>query len=100
MRPYFAPGALADITDIWEYTFERWDLTQAERYVSILTAACEDLALELKHGRSIVGLAQGYLAYLIESHVIVYRLIRNDSTYSIEVVRFLHGRRDFANMRL
>ena len=39
-----SPAARADLTEIWDYTANRWGVEQAERYVRDLTAACQGLA--------------------------------------------------------
>ncbi len=38
------PLAEADLEAIWAYTYERWSLDQAERYIGELSAAFERLA--------------------------------------------------------
>lgn len=46
------PLAQTDLEEIWTYTYERWSLGQAERYVGELVAAFEALARGDKLGGS------------------------------------------------
>lgn len=39
-----SPLALADISDIWDYSYSNWGADQADTYVLAIHAACEELA--------------------------------------------------------
>lgn len=39
-----SPLALADISDIWDYSYSNWGADQADTYVLAIHAACEALA--------------------------------------------------------
>ncbi|AOI68737.1 type II toxin-antitoxin system RelE/ParE family toxin [Burkholderia ubonensis] len=83
------PLAEADLEDIWTYTFERWSLEQAERYVGELAVAFEQLARRERVGRPSRA-REGYLRYLVGSHVVFYR----ETTETLDVIRVLHQRMD------
>ena len=91
----FSPLALADLSDIWDYSFSNWGADQADAYVLAVHAACEALAQTLAKGRLVGQSAEhiraGYRKHLIGSHVIFFRCLTGDK---VEVVRILNQRMD------
>ena len=89
------PLALADFSDIWDYSYTNWGADQADGYVLAIHAACEELAKTLAKGRpggqSAEHIRMGYRKYLIGSHVIFFRCQPFDR---VEVVRILNQRMD------
>jgi toxin ParE1/3/4 len=83
-----APKARQDFIDILRYTGETWGAPQLLIYRDKIDAALQALSqnLQLGHGRT--DLPSTHLAYLVGSHVIVYRV----GTDGIGVVRILHQR--------
>ena len=51
-RVAFSPAAQADLEQIWDYTCDRWDADQAERYIRALQRAVERVADNPSIGRS------------------------------------------------
>lgn len=86
-----SPLARADLDEIWNYTENRWNVIQAERYVRQLVSAMEAIAEDPAIGRACDEVRAGYFRYKVGSHIVFYRL----RTTGIEVVRILHERRDF-----
>ena len=90
-----SPLALADLSDIWDYTYINWEADQADAYVLAIHAACEALAQTLAKGRTAGQSAEhvraGYRKQLIASHVIFFRLQPRDT---VAVVRILNQRMD------
>lgn len=86
-----SPAARADLTEIWDYTANRWGVDQAERYVRDLTAACQGLADKRLTGRAIDDIRAGYSKLSVGSHFLFYR--RTDAGL-IDIVRVLHQRMD------
>ncbi|MBU9518003.1 type II toxin-antitoxin system RelE/ParE family toxin [Burkholderia multivorans] len=83
------PLAEADLEAIWAYTYERWSLDQAERYIGELSTAFERLARWESVGwPSRAG--GNYSRYLVGSHVVFYR----ETTETLDVIRVLHQRMD------
>ena len=50
-----SPLALADLSDIWDYSYSNWGANQADTYVLAIHAACEELAQTLATGPLLVG---------------------------------------------
>ena len=91
MRPYrLSPAAQRDLSEIWDFTEERWDRAQAERYVADLRAAIERIANDRARGRPCDEVREGYRRYGIGSHLIFY--IETDEI--IDVIRIPHQRMD------
>ena len=85
----FTPAAEADLDRIWEYSFDRWGLDQAERYLKEIRDTCRALAADQKRGR-VADVRPGYLKYPSGAHVIYFR----DHGDRLEIVRILHGKQD------
>jgi toxin ParE1/3/4 len=92
-----SPLALADLSDIWDYTYNNWGANQADEYVLAIHAGCEALAQTLASGRPVGQSAEhirtGYRKHLIGSHVIFFRCQTADR---VDVVRILNQRIDVA----
>ena len=90
-----SPLALADLSDIWDYSYGNWGADQADTYVLAIHAACEALAKTLAKGclggQSAEHIRAGYRKYLIGSHVIFFKYQTRET---VEVVRILNQRMD------
>jgi toxin ParE1/3/4 len=85
------PLARDDLGGIWDYTAERWDADQADRYIRRLVEAFENLAAGTARGRSAETVRPGYFRLTVATHIVFYRL---GDGGRIEVVRILHERMD------
>jgi toxin ParE1/3/4 len=90
-RLRFTPAAMADLDTIWDYTANRWDEAQAERYLGAIRDACEALAAGRRAPRSAEAIRPGYGRLPVGSHIIY---CRSADPGMIEVVRVLHERMD------
>lgn len=91
MRRYWlTPAAVRELSYIWAYAEERWDVRQAETYVSEIRAAIERIAESPDRGRACDDIRQGYRRYAIGSHLIFYVV----QPHSVDVARILHQRMD------
>ncbi|GAB3699046.1 type II toxin-antitoxin system RelE/ParE family toxin [Mariniluteicoccus flavus] len=88
---WLTPAARRDLSSIWDFTEERWGISQAEKYIREIQAAVERVADDPDRGRFREDVREGYRSYAIGSHVVFY-LWRASH---IEVVRILHQRMDF-----
>ena len=90
-RYVLSPRAQADIEDIWDYTSDRWNDEQAERYIEELRQAIETIARDPRRGRPCDQIRRGYRKFSVGAHVLFFRVIAD----RIEVIRVLHQRMDF-----
>ena len=85
------PAAQQDLSSTWDFTEERWSLSQAETYIRELQAAIERIAEDPHRGRARDDVREGHCNYAIGSHAIFYRP-RADG---VDVIRILHLRMDY-----
>lgn len=83
--------ALADLSQIWDYSFDIWSERQADRYYYMLLEICQDLADEVLHGKLYREIRDDIYGFRAGQHVIFYT---KKKKYNIEVARILHGRMD------
>lgn len=83
--------AVEDLSAIWDYTFEVWSETQADKYYFIILDTCKQLADEIITGRNYREVAEDILGYKVGRHIIFYRKTLPDD---IEIVRILHSKMD------
>ena len=89
-RYRLTPAARRDLSSIWDFTQERWDAGQAEKYVTEIRAAIERVAEDPCRGRDCGEIRPGYRRYRIGSHVVYYL----ESADGVDVIRVLHQRMD------
>lgn len=85
------PAAQRDLSSIWDYTAERWDIQQAETYLGEIRAAIERIADDPRRGRVRDEIRAGYSSYSVVSHVLFYR---DAPDGGVDVIRILHRRMD------
>lgn len=85
-RYRLTPAAQRDLSSIWDFTQERWDLSQAETYVTEIRAAIERVADGPGRGRPCDEIREGYRRYSIGSHSLFYV----ESAEGVDVIRILH----------
>jgi len=78
--------AEADLLDIWLYTADEWNLTQADNYLTQLGRAIENLVEHPEMGKDRSELRAGYRSLRVNHHIIFYRLNASE----VEVIRVLH----------
>jgi toxin ParE1/3/4 len=84
--------ASKDIEDIWLYTFEKWSVEQANRYYNLILDEIEFIAEHPYSGRNYNEVRKGYFRSIIKSHLIFYRINKNND--EVEIIRVLHQRMD------
>lgn len=90
MRQYrLSPLAIADLENIWLYTFRQWSPEQADQYHADLIATIEALAKGIKVGRP-TDIREGYFKCASGRHFVFYR----QSKTTLDVIRILHQRMD------
>lgn len=83
-------AAQGDLSSIWDYTEQRWDIRQAETYIGEIRAAIERVAVDPRRGRDRGEVRDGYRSYAIVSHVLFYV----ETPLGVDVIRVLHQRMD------
>ena len=86
--------AIDDLSDIWDYTFEKWSENQADKYYARLKFACKEIGENPELGKEYTGISRNLLGLKSGKHIIFYHLISEDE---IEVIRILHERMDLKN---
>ncbi len=89
-RYRLTPAARRDLSSIWDFTQERWDVRQAESYVTEIREAIERVAEDPGRGRPCDEIREGYRRYSIGSHSLFYV----ESAGGVDVIRILHQRMD------
>jgi len=83
--------AVEDLSEIWEYTFQNWSESQADKYYFMLLGICQDLANGKVPARQYPEIHTEILGTRAEQHIIFFRHVGKNA---IEVVRILHSRMD------
>ena len=82
--------ARQDLEEIWDYTFERWGVEQAERYFAGLFACFDDLAANPGMGRPRDELLTGVRSFPQGRHVVFYEI----GPGSIDIIAIVHQSAD------
>jgi len=83
--------AVADLSKIWEYTFEVWSEKQADKYYDELISNCGEIAKNPDLGKNYEGISKQLLGIQANRHIIFYRTLSKDY---VEITRILHERMD------
>lgn len=86
--------AIKDLEEIYNYTFDTWSETQADKYYKLLMASCQDLANNPKFGKNYEIGINGVFGFKSGEHIIFFIELNRDE---IEIVRVLHGMMDLKN---
>ncbi len=86
--------AQKDLINIWEYTFQKWSVEQADRYFNILVHGMNEICKNPDLGKSYEYIRKDYFGYNQKSHIIFYRIINNET---IEIIRILNQKMDLHN---
>jgi toxin ParE1/3/4 len=87
----FTNSAVADLTDIWDYTIENWSEKQADKYYKLIIDRCSEIAKNPKKGKEYNDVYPDLKGQRILKHIIFYRV---EDNHSIEITRILHERMD------
>lgn len=86
--------AIDDLNNIWDYTFETWSETQADKYYATIKMVCNGISENPNVGKEYDGINKNLLGLKSGKHIIFYQVISDDR---IEVIRILHERMDLKN---
>ncbi|MBW6536965.1 MAG: type II toxin-antitoxin system RelE/ParE family toxin [Mariniphaga sp.] len=91
---YFTNKAVNDLTQIWNYTFEKWSEKQADKYYNELLKACKRISENSDLGKKYFKVIPGLQGLLVNRHIIFFRRIDSDL---VEITRILHEKMDLRN---
>ena len=90
----FTNDAVRDLTNIWNYTLEKWSERQADKYFNVLIAACEELAHNPNSGKEYTKIYPELKGRKTWKHIIFYRQL---DEHTVEITRILHEKMDLKN---
>ena len=95
MAKYFLTNkAIEDLSAIWEYTYEVWSESQADKYYLLLTGSFREIVQNPGRGRNYDEIGESILGLRVGKHVVFYRIVKPSD---IEILRILHQRMDLKN---
>jgi toxin ParE1/3/4 len=83
-----------DLNEIWEYTYFKWSLKQADKYYNLLVDTFEKIAKDPTYGKSYEGVEAKLRGFKTGRHIIFYESIDKET---IEISRILHESMDIKN---
>ena len=86
--------AVDDLTQIWNYTFDEWSESQADKYYHMILDNCEEIANCPNSGKNYSDVIENLLGFKAGRHIIFYRRIEDNE---IKIVRILHEQMDLKN---
>ncbi|MGV8091063.1 MAG: type II toxin-antitoxin system RelE/ParE family toxin [Mangrovibacterium sp.] len=86
--------AVDDLTQIWNYTMDKWSERQADKYYYLLIESIKEITDAPDLGKNYSEVTENLLGYRAGRHIIFYRKIGKDE---IEITRILHEQMDLKN---
>jgi toxin ParE1/3/4 len=86
--------AVKDLSDIWNYTFDTWSESQADKYYKLILNACAAIAKKPQQGKVYEEISPDLKGKKVTKHILFYRIMEDNS---IEITRILHERMDLKN---
>jgi toxin ParE1/3/4 len=86
--------AVDDLTEIWNYTFDKWSEKQADIYYHLLLENCNEVATNPELGKNYTQVSENLFGFKAGRHIIFYRRIDEGT---IEITRILHEQMDLKN---
>ena len=86
--------AVDDLTDIWNYTYEKRSEKQADLYYRMLLESFQQIADHPEIGRNYSEIRNDLYGLKTMRHIIFYRKLNDNS---IEITRILHEQMDLKN---
>ncbi len=90
----FTVKAVYDLTQIWNYTLNKWSEEQADRYYYMLIENCKEVANNPYLGKNYSEVVDNLLGFKAGRHIIFYRKVNDDE---VEIIRILHEQMDLRN---
>jgi len=83
--------AVDDLTQIWNYTYNKWSEKQADNYYYMLLDNFNEIAGSPDLGKNYSVVTESLLGFKAGRHLIFYRKIADRE---IEIIRILHEQMD------
>ena len=83
--------AVEDLSKIWEYTYEVWSESQADKYYELLISSFQEIVQNPELGKNYAEIDSTILGLRVGKHIVFYRLVK---AINIEILRILHQRMD------
>ena len=87
-------SAVKDLSDVWNYTYNTWSESQADKYYKLILNACSAIAKKPEQGKVYEEVYPDLKGQKTSMHIIVHRIMDDKS---IEVTRILHERMELKN---
>ena len=95
MAKYFlTKKAVEDLSTIWEYTYEVWSESQADKYYELVTNSFQEIVQNPELGRNYEEIDNTILGLRVGKHIVFHR---TGQSKDIEILRILHQRMDLKN---
>lgn len=92
MARYFLTNkAVEDLSEIWDYTYEVWSESQADKYYELLIDSFAEISKNSGIGKNYDEIDRTILGLQVGKHIVFYRLAKSTE---IEILRILHQRMD------
>lgn len=88
---YLTNKAVDDLATIWDYTYDEWSESQADKYYLLLLNSCQEIAENPSLGKKYDNVTEKLLGFKSNQHIIFYQIISNKE---VEIIRILHVRVD------
>ena len=91
---FLTKKAVADLSEIWNYTFDKWSEKQADLYYQMLLDNFRAIVNNPSMGKSYEGIFREICGYKAGRHIIFYRRLNANE---VEITRILHEQMDIKN---
>jgi len=89
--------AVEDLSDIWNYTYDKWSECQADFYYQMLIENCREISDKPDTGKNYEGIINLLFGLRAGRHIIFYRKLNQNE---VEITRILHQKMDLKNRLL
>ena len=86
--------AIDDLNNIWDYTYEKWSESQADKYYEMLKLSFLEIGKNPELGKAYDEISENLKALHSGRHIIFYHLT---DQHEIEIIRILHDSMDLKN---
>ena len=90
----FSNKAIEDLSDIWNYTYNKWSENQADKYYYLILESCEKISKNPKIGKKYETILHSLFGIKVVRHIIFYQILNENS---ILILRILHEQMDIKN---